>query len=334
MRTPRAIAPVLLASALALATSSPAGATIVERVVAVVGDQPILLTSLRERARPFLLDLQRRGLSPAQQAAAESELYRQLLERMIDERLQQMAAERARIRVTSEEIDAGIRNVANAQKLTTAELMAEAARQGLSAQEYREEIRRQILEGKLLQLRVQGRIRVTDDELQSTYDKLVRAERRHLGYHVAWIVLHAPEDLSPAQLAERQRLAESIARTAREGVDRFGRPVDFASLAAAFSDDTTTKQQGGDLGRHAPGELAAEVEEEVFKLDVGGVSAPFRFKDAIVIVKVLDRAPSQIPPFKEARDELMQRVYAEQMEKARRKWLEELRRGAHVDVRL
>jgi len=334
VRTPRAIAPLLLASALAFTTSSPAQATIVERVVAVVGDHPILLTSIRNRARPFLLDLQRRGLSPSQQAAAESELYRQLLERMIDERLQQLAAERARIRVTAEEIDAGIRNVAASQNLTTAELMAEAARQGMSAQDYREEIRRQILEGKLLQLRVQGRIRISDDEIEAMYEKLVRAERRSLPYRVAWVVLHAPQGLAPAQLAERQRLAESIARTARAGVDREGRPVDFASLAAAFSDDTTTNQRGGDLGRHEPGDLAAEVEEEIFKLDVGGVSAPFRFKDAIVVLKVLERDPSRIPTLEEARDEVAQRVYGEQMEKARKKWLEELRRGAHVDVRL
>jgi len=334
VRTPRAIAPVLLASALALATSSSADASIVERVVAVVGDQPILLTSIRERARPFLIDLQRRGLSPAQQAAAESELFRQLLERMIDERLQQIAAERARIRVTAEEIDAGIRNVAASQQLTTAQLLAEAARQGLSAQDYREEIRRQILEGKLLQLRMQGRIRVTDDEIEAMYEKLVRAERRNLDYRVAWVVLHVPEGLSQAQLAERQRLAESIAKTARAGVDREGRPVDFASLAAACSDDTTTKERGGDLGRHEPGDLASEVEEEIFKLDVGGVSAPFRFKDAIVVLKVLDRDPSRIPTLEQARDEVAQRVYSEQMDKARKKWLEELRRGAHVDVRL
>src|SRR5690606_12597300 len=148
----------------------------------------------------------RRGLSPSQQAAAESELYRQLLERMIDERLQQLAAERARIRVTAEEIDAGIRNVAASQNLSTAEPMAEAARQGMSAQDYREEIRRQILEGKLLQLRVQGRIRISDDEIEAMYEKLVRAERRSLPYRVAWVVLHAPQGLAPAQLAERQRL--------------------------------------------------------------------------------------------------------------------------------
>lgn len=334
MRPRRFFAHAVFASALAVSAGSFAHAAIVERVVAVVGEKPILLTEIRNRAQPFLIDLQRRGLSSAQKAAAESELYRQLLDRMIDERLQQQAAEKARIRVTAEEIDAGIRNVASSQRLTPAELMAEAARQGMSADAYRAEIRRQILEGKLLQLRVQGRIRISDDEVESTYGKLVRAERRQLPYHVAWIVLHTPESLSPAARRDRERLAASIAETARRGVDIHGRPVEFGALAQAFSDDSTTRDRGGDLGRHEPGALAEAVEEELAKLEIGGISAPFRFKDAIVVVKVLDREASQIPPYEDAREEVMQRVYGEQMDKARRQWLDELRRSAHVDVRL
>lgn len=324
----------VVASALAIATASVANATVVERVVAVVGEQPILLSDIRSRARPFLLDLQRRGLSSAQQAAAESELYRQLLDRMIDDRLEQQAAEKARIRVTAEEIDAGIRNVAQAQKLTPAELVAEAARQGMTSQEYRDEIRRQILEGKLLQLRVQGRIRITDDDIEAMYTKLVRAERKQLGYEIAWVVLHTPETLSPRELADRQRLAASISETARAGVDVHGRPIDFASLASSFSDDSTTRDRGGSLGRHEPGDLAQQVEEEIFKLEPGGVSAPFRFKDAIVVLKLLDRDASQVPSLEDVREDVAQRVYGEQMDKARRQWLDELRRGAYVDVRL
>lgn len=334
MRPRRAIFNAVLVSALAIATASVANATIVERVVAVVGEQPILLTDIRSRARPFLLDLQRRGLGPSQQAAAESELFRQLLDRMIDERLEQQAADKARIRVTAEEIDAGIRNVASSQQLTPAQLMAEAARQGMTAQEYRDEIRRQILEGKLLQLRVQGRIRITDDDIHTTYTKLVRAERRQLPYRVAWVVLHTPDSLSPAARADREHLARSISDTARAGVNVHGRAVDFASLAAAFSDDSGTRERGGDLGHHEPGALAQEVEEEIFKLEVGAVSAPFRFKDAIVVLKLLDRDASRIPSLEDAREEVAQRVYGEQMDKARKQWLEELRRGAHIDVRL
>jgi len=162
----------------------------------------------------------------------------------------------------------------------------------------------------------------------------VRLDRRRLGYRVAWVVLRVPEGSSHAARADRQDLAERIAATARAGRDAFGKPVDFAALVRSFSDDTASRGRGGDLGWHRPGELAQAVEDEMIKLDVGQVSSPFTYKDAIVVMKVLEREPSQLPPLSRAREEVAQRAYNEQMEKIRKQWLQELRRGVYVDVRL
>jgi peptidyl-prolyl cis-trans isomerase SurA len=311
-----------------------AHATVAERIVAIVGEHAILLSDMRQRARPFLLQIHQKMPSGAQQAAAESELYKQLIERMVDERVEQQAAERAHLSVTAEEIDAGIRNVASQQSLSVERLIEEATKTGLSRQEYRDEVRRQILEGKLLQLRVRSRVRITDEDVRTTYSKLVRAERGKLGYRLAWIVLHMAPASSTAARADRQELAERIAATARAGVDNHGNRIEFADLAANFSDDTPTRHRGGDMGRHKPGELAVPIEEEAHKLDVAGVSAPFAFKNDIIIVKVVARDPSELPTMEDARDELMQRAYGEQMDRARRQWIDELRHGTYVDVRL
>ena len=131
-----------------------------------------------------------------------------------------------------------------------------------------------------------------------------------------------------------QELAERIAATARAGVDSHGNRVEFADLAQSFSDDTPTRLRGGDLGRHKSGELAQPIEDEAHKLEVSGVSPPFVFKNDIVIVKVVARDPSELPSIEDAHDELMQRAYGEQMDRARRQWIDELRQGTYVDVRL
>jgi peptidyl-prolyl cis-trans isomerase SurA len=309
-------------------------AAIAERVVAVVGEHAILLSDMRQRARPFLLQIQQKVPPGAQQAAAESELYKHLLQKMVDDRVEQQAAEKAHLSVTTDEIDAGIRNVANQQALTVEQLVDEAVKTGLSAQEYRDEVRRQILEGKLLQLRVRGRVRVTEDDIKAMYAKLQRDERGRLDYRLAWIVLRVLPGSSAEARADRENLAERIAATARRGVDSHGDIVEFGALARSFSDDAPTRLVGGDLGQHKPGDLAQVIEDEAQKLDVGGVSAPVRFKNDIVILKVIWREPSQLPALENARDELMQRTYAEQMDKARKQWLEEMRRGTYVDVRL
>jgi peptidyl-prolyl cis-trans isomerase SurA len=311
-----------------------AEATVAERIVAIVGEHAILLSDMRQRARPFLLQIHQKMPSGAQQAAAESELYKQLIERMVDERVEQQAAERAHLSVTAEEIDNGIKNVASQQGISVERLIEEATKTGLTRQEYRDEVRRQILEGKLLQLRVRSRVRITDEDVRITYTKLVRSERQRLGYRLAWIVLRVPGGASREVRAERMDLAERIAATARAGMDAQNNRIEFADLAQSFSDDTPTRLRGGDLGRHKPGDLAQAIEDEAHKLDIASVSAPFQYKNDIVILKVIARDPSELPSMDDARDELMQRAYSEQMERARRQWINELRQRTYVDVRL
>jgi peptidyl-prolyl cis-trans isomerase SurA len=307
---------------------------IAERVVAVVGDHAILLSDLRQRAKPLLLQIQQRAAQGAQRAAAESEILKQVLARMVDERLEAQQAERAHLAVSTDEIDTGIRNIATQQGLTAEQLVEEATRIGTTPQEYRDEVRRQILQVKLLQLRVKSRIRITDEEVTATYARLVRLDRRRLGYRLAWVVLRVPEGSSAAARADRMELAERIAATARAGRDAMERPVQFETLVRSFSDDTPSRATGGDLGWHKPGELAQAVEDESIRLGVGEVSAPFAYKDAIVVMKILEREPSQLPALADAREEVAQRAYNEQMDKIRKQWLLELRRGVHVDSRL
>jgi len=91
-RSRRSIAAALAFAACALGGLSfapSAQATIVERVVAVVGERPILLSDLRHRARPFLSRIYATGQSPAQIAANETQMFKELLNRMIDDRLEE-----------------------------------------------------------------------------------------------------------------------------------------------------------------------------------------------------------------------------------------------------
>jgi peptidyl-prolyl cis-trans isomerase SurA len=333
VKTHRALFHALSLAAL-VGLAGVAHAAVAERVVAVVNEHAILLSDLRQRAKPLLLQIQQRTTAGAQRDATKSEALKQVLARMVDERLESQQADKAHIAVSTEEVDAGLRNVAAREGMTVEQLIHEAVQIGTPPQEYREEVRRQILQVKLLQLRVKNRIRITDDEIAATYTRLVRFDRRRLGYRMAWVVLRIPEGSSPAARADRQDLAERIAATARAERDVMNRPVDFATLVRSFSDDTPSRDSGGDLGWRKPGELAQAIEDEMVKLDVGQVSAPFTYKDAIVVMKILEREPSQLPPLAQARDDVAQRAYSEQMEKIRKQWLLELRRGVHVDIRL
>ena len=322
----------------ALVRPAEAEAVIVERIVAIVGDKPIFLSELRARGRPFLLQIQQKVPPGPQQNAAESQMFKELIEKMIDEELEAQAAEKARITVTSDEIDNALKNSAAAQGTTVAALYKEARSKGLSDQDFRDEIRRQVLEGKLLLLRVKGRVRITEEDIRSMYERSVRDERRRREYRPSWVVLRIMPGSSPEAIREREALAEQIAERARRGED-------FAALAKQYSDDTRTREIGGDLGIRAPQgtqaamtgrreTMAPDLEAALLAVEPGAVVGPMRVGDAVVVMKLVSRQPSRYTTLDAARGEMVQRLQVDILEKAKRKWLDELKRRTHLDVRL
>ncbi|HVY45849.1 MAG TPA: peptidylprolyl isomerase [Minicystis sp.] len=328
-----------VAVAVAVGAPRPARAVIVERVVAVVGDRPILLSELEARTRPFRIQIVQKVPPGPQRAAANDQINREMLQKMIDEELEQQAAEHSHIAVTSDEVDNAFKNIAASQNLTVADLFREArTRSGLAEQDYRDEIRRQILEGKMLQLRVKGHIRISEEDVRQRYDRAVREERHQREYHPAWIVLRILPGSSPEAVAERMQLAQQIAARATAGED-------FAALAKAYSDDSATRDSGGDLGVRAPRDsppaqqgkrpvLAKELEDEVMKLETGEVSPPVRSGEGVVVMKLISRQASHYTSFKDSRNEIVAMLQQEQFDHAKRKWLDELKTRTHIEVRL
>jgi peptidyl-prolyl cis-trans isomerase SurA len=335
----------LLVPAFAGVTFAPraAHAVVVERVVAVIGDRPILLSELRARAKPFLIEIARKMPPGPQQAAAESQIFRELLEKMIDDELEGQAADKAHVTVTSDEVDGGLRNIAGSQGLSVPDLVRNALRSGLTEQDYRDELRRQLLEGKMLQLRVKGRVRITEEDVKAMFDRIVREERKRREYQARWIVLRVPAGSSPAAEAERQDLAAELVKRARKGED-------FGALAKQYSDDTKTRDAGGDLGIRAPQgapqvtagkrqPLAPEFDVALSSLDPGQVTEPIKSADstqgnAIVILQLVDRQTSRYTTYDAGKNEMLQRLQSEILDKAKRKWLDELKSHTHLDVRL
>jgi peptidyl-prolyl cis-trans isomerase SurA len=297
---------------------------VVERIVAVVGDKAILLSDLRSRAQPYLIQVHQSVPAGAQRNAAISQLYRTVLYRIVDEELELRAAQQSKLSVSAQEIDDALERVAKQNKISVAQLLAEAERSGLSAAGYRDELRRQLLEAKLINLRLQGRIRVTDEDVRSAYRKLLLEEREKLQMTAAWVVI--PVGTRPAEQREQRALAERIAEQARR--------ADFAALARAHSTDPATRENGGLLRRMRPAELPPALSRVAVGLEVGEVAPAVRVGEHYAVLKVIEREPSQLPTYEEARAELAERVYIEKMAQAKKTWLDNLRRQHHVEIRL
>jgi peptidyl-prolyl cis-trans isomerase SurA len=316
----------LASFAVAFTLSHAASATVVERVVAVVGEKAILLSDVRERARPFLVRINEEIPTGAQRSAAISQTYKNVLERMVDEELEQRAANRSKIQVDAREVDEAITRIASQNGISVDQLVNEALRSGLDRRQYRQEIRRQVLEAKLLNLRVQGRIRVSEEDVRGAYRRLVMDERKKLDIHVAWIRIDVPPGDRVALKAARER-AEKLAVEARSSGN-------FADLARQNSDDVRTRDKGGDLGTIRPGSLSPAIDQALAALEPGQISGAVRASDSIFVLRLVGRQETELPSFDESKNELAERVYLEKMAKARRVWLDGLRRSTYVKVRM
>lgn len=309
----------------------PADAAIVERVVAIVGERPILLSELRHRSRPHLAQIAVQATSAAQAAAMENEASRELLNRMVDERLEEQAADKARLTITPEEIDAGIREVAARANLAPKDLLAEARRSGLTEQDYRDEIRRQVLEGKLLNLRVRNRVRVTEQDGRAAYDAYVRTAGQQQLVDIRLLVLDILPGSTPQQIQTRVTLAESLVQQARSGTD-------FCTLVTNYSTQQQLKKTCGSNGPLPMTRLPPELQSFARNAKPGDVSDPIPFRDPTgaeaVLVLQLGSNAAQAPAYEQVKDQMMERAFVEALDKQKREWLRELRRGVYIEVRL
>jgi peptidyl-prolyl cis-trans isomerase SurA len=317
------------AVALPLTVSKTASAVIIERVVAVVGERPILLTELQHRAIPFLYRIYAQTKDPAQIAAHESGMYKELLDKMVNDRLEEHAAERSHLNVSADELDNAIKNVAKMNNLSPSALIAEAARSGLSEQDYRDELRRQLLEGKLLQLHVRSRVRVTEQDAKAEYEAWLKQNGAQAQAEVRILAMRIPPGSSEEVEKARILLAQNLVARARSGED-------FCAMVAQYSDDQATRTTCGSRGLIPVDGLVKDVQDVIAKLKPGEYSDPFfigmQGDEAILVVQLVT-APT-IPTFDKVKDEMLERAFSEAMDRQRKLWLDELRRGVYIDVRM
>jgi peptidyl-prolyl cis-trans isomerase SurA len=332
-RVRRTLLPLLAGAAALLAVAPAARATVVERVVAVVGDRPVLWTELLQRAAPLRAQIRAQAQDPNVVSAQEQAMHRELLDRMIDDRLEEQQADRAHVSVSAEEVDRALANIAQQASLqqgrpiTPRDVLDEVGARGMREQDFRDELRRQILEGKLLELRVRPRVRVTEQDAQATYERWVRERQEQHLVDVRVIALRVSPPTT--QVAEAQlALANTIVAQVRQGVS-------FCALAARYNGGATS-QTCGATSPQPVGTLLPAIRDAIARLPVGAVSDPIRVhvvQDDVIVVLMPMGEPAT-PGYDEVRDEMMQRAAGDGLERERREWLRELRRGAYVDVRL
>lgn len=260
----------------ALAIAQPRQPIAVDRVVAVVNDEAITLNELRERLATVTRQLRSRGtpLPPAEV------LEKQLLERLIVDRLQVQFARESGLRVADAELDGAVRRIADNNRLSLAEFRAALERDGIAWHRFREEIREEITLTRLREREVESRIVVSDGEIDNYLAHPEQANQTAL-VALGHVIVRVPEQVDPARLSQlRQRAEEALARI-RSGQD-------FGQVAASYS-EAPDALAGGILEPRPADRLPTLYAEAVANLQPGEVSAILRSPAGFHIVKLFER---------------------------------------------
>jgi peptidyl-prolyl cis-trans isomerase SurA len=312
-------------AAILLATPA-AHARVVERIVALVGEEIVLESEVNERARPFLEELSS-VQNQAQRAQRASALRREVLERLIDEHLLIQQANELKLNVSSEEIDRAVEQIKRDYNLNDTQLADELRKQGLSMAAYRQNTRREILKYRVINIAVGSKIQVSDSDVQSYYERHMKSGA-NVQLRVSHIFIAIPENADAAKVVEREEYAKKILARAKAGED-------FAKLARELSEDRATRAEGGDLGYFGKEMgLPKPVEELVFSMKVGELGGPVRGNQGFHIIKLVDRKAKDLAPLADVKEDLRGQLRAKEMERQTKIYLSDLRKKTLVEIRL
>lgn len=254
-------------------------------IVALVNSEPITNHEVRmEAARVAQQLAQQRGTQPDM-----SEITRQVLDRMITDKAQLQWAKEGGMKVEDLAVDQAEENVARQNQITVAELRRRVRAEGLAPNQFRNQLRDQLLLVRVRESEVGKRVRVSELEIdQYLRDKAANVDPAAVETNLGQILIAVPDNAPAQQLATLQAKAEQVLKRARAGED-------FTALAKQFS-DSPDRANGGQFGLRTADRYPQLFVDATQKLPVGGVSDVVKSGAGFHVLKVLQRRVAGMPP--------------------------------------
>lgn len=243
--------------------------------IAAIVDEDVILNSEVQRA---VGNIKTQYAKTPEQLPPDDVLSKQVLERLILLRLQVERATNSGVRVSDNEVNQAIQNIANQNKISLDQLRAQIASEGLNYEDFRNNLRDEIIVQRMRQSYVQSRVQVSETEI----DQLLSV--REVGgpeVHLANILVALPDGATPEQLAKAQ---EKIARI-KAMIDKG--EMDFSSAAIRFS-DSQNALEGGEIGWRTADSIPPAFVNILKEMKPGEVTNPVRGPSGYQLIKLIE----------------------------------------------
>lgn len=254
-----------------------------DRIVAVVDQSVITEHELQERIRIVSAQLEKQGAKLPEQGVLE----KQILERLIVDRLQLDYAAQTGLRVDDGQLDKTIQRIAEQNKLSVAEFQKALEADGINFRKFREDIRNEVIIAKLREREVDNRINVTEAEVDNFLTTQSSRQDAQDEFELSHILIRTPEDSTPEQLQKLRAKAEQALKQLQGGTD-------FAQVSASFS-DAPNALEGGGLGWKTSTQVPALFLDALKTMQPGQVSPILRSPNGFHILKMTNRRGGSSP---------------------------------------
>lgn len=336
------LAVVLAGTPLLIAQTQTASAsedTVVEEIIARVNNNIVTRADLRKAREQLYAEAhQQPDATTAEQQAREHE--KDLLRDLIDQQLLLQKAQDLGINADTELVKRldDLRKQMHADSMEDLEKAAQS--QGISFEDFKQNMKNNILTQRVIGQEVGGHITVSNQEIQQYYDQHKAEMERPEQVRLSEILISTqPPDAvktdkgetalpampTPEVVAQAQAKANQVYEMLQKGGN-------FDELAKKYSNGPTSSL-GGDLEYFKRGTLSKDLESKVFDLQAGQYTQPIRTNQGFVILKVSEHQTAGVPPLKEVQSQIQEQIYVTKMQPALRDYLTKLREEAYIDIK-
>ncbi len=251
-------------------------AQVLDRIVAVVEEDVILERELNTEVAAITAKLSGNNVM----IPPEFVLRKQVLERMVVDKLQRQLAAKSGVQVSDDMLSSSIADIASRNGLSVDAFRKELSKQGMDYKSFEDNLRNEIIINQLRGREIGARVKVTDAEVLHYMETQSKAGLSNSQYHLGHILVAIPEGASASAIQKAKDKADQIIADLRGGKD-------FKQLAVSVSDDDNALK-GGDLGWRGIGQIPSLFTEIVTTMNQGDVSEAIRSPSGFHIIKMLE----------------------------------------------
>jgi len=300
------------------------GAEIVDRIVAVVNDDVITLIELNNTLKPYTEKIRSLGYPSEKEQELFFKVRKDMLDRLINEKIEDQEIKRSKVNISEEQIDKTIERIKETNYLSDEQLRTELAKDGLTMEAYRKNIKGEILRTRLVNLKVKSKIVITKEDVKAYYEKHIKEYGGKQKYHLRHIIMKVP-------LFSDTKMKLEIKAKMDEILEKLKAGESFEALAAKYS-ESPAASDGGNLGEFEFDSLSPKLQKAIEKIKPGEFTPVLDTDQGYQIFFIEEISSAQGKTLEEVTPEIERKLFNESIDKKYGAWITDLRKQSVIKI--